>query len=172
MPRTWLNTVPRKRITPYGPSSTMIPENSTHTGVGATACASASQKWNGTAAALTSSPVHTSTHATRTSTSGPPTATSSWANPSCPVRAYSTPIPINVKYAPTELTTPKLSAPCTVSASSTLYAVRAYATPLISSKKTNMVNTSPVNRKPSMPARNSRTIAWKRASTVSKYRQP
>ena len=30
----------------------MTPENSTHTGVGATACASASQKWNGTMAAL------------------------------------------------------------------------------------------------------------------------
>ena len=35
---------------PYRPSSTMMLENSTQTGVGATACASASQKWNGTMA--------------------------------------------------------------------------------------------------------------------------
>ena len=44
------------RAMPYKPSSTMTPENSTHTGVGATACASASQKWNGTIALLISSP--------------------------------------------------------------------------------------------------------------------
>ncbi len=48
----------------------MTPENSTHTGVGATACASASQKWNGTIAALTSSPARISRNATTTSRSG------------------------------------------------------------------------------------------------------
>ena len=35
----------------------MIPENNKHTGAGATACASANQKWNGTRAALTRNPV-------------------------------------------------------------------------------------------------------------------
>ncbi len=40
------------------------------TGVGATACASGSQKWKGTAAALTSSPVRRRTKEPRTSASG------------------------------------------------------------------------------------------------------
>ena len=44
----------------------MTPENSTHTGVGATACASASQKWNGTIALLISSAIRISTNATTT----------------------------------------------------------------------------------------------------------
>ena len=48
----------------------MTPENSTQTGVGATACASASQKWNGTTALLTSSPARISTNAATTSPPG------------------------------------------------------------------------------------------------------
>ena len=51
------NTDQYIRAIPYSPSSTITPENSTQTGVGATACASASQKWKGTIAPLTSSPV-------------------------------------------------------------------------------------------------------------------
>ncbi len=47
----------------------MTPENSTQTGVGATACASASQKWNGTMALLISRPEMTSRKATATSRS-------------------------------------------------------------------------------------------------------
>ena len=57
------NTDQYIRAIPYRPSSTITPENITQTGVGATACASASQKWNGTIAALTSSPVMTSRNA-------------------------------------------------------------------------------------------------------------
>ena len=48
----------------------MTPENSTQTGVGATACASASQKWNGTIALLISKPEMISTKATTTRPSG------------------------------------------------------------------------------------------------------
>ena len=53
----------------YSPSSTITPENSTHTGVGATAWASASQKCTGTAAALVRNPMNSSTIATITSAS-------------------------------------------------------------------------------------------------------
>ena len=38
------------------PNSTMMPENNTQTGVGATACASGSQRWNGTMAAFVRNP--------------------------------------------------------------------------------------------------------------------
>ena len=48
----------------------MTPENSTQTGVGATACASASQKWNGTIALLISKPGMISRKATTTRPSG------------------------------------------------------------------------------------------------------
>ena len=66
----------------------MTPENSTHTGVGATAWASASQKWNGTMAPLISSPVMMSTNATTTRPSGRCRARSwpIWAMFSAPVR--------------------------------------------------------------------------------------
>ena len=48
----------------------MTPENSTQTGVGATAWASASQKWNGTIALLISRPAMISRKATTTRPSG------------------------------------------------------------------------------------------------------
>ena len=48
----------------------MTPENSTQTGVGATACASASQKWKGTMELLISRPVMISRKATTTRPSG------------------------------------------------------------------------------------------------------
>ena len=66
----------------------MTPENRTHTGVGATACASASQKWNGTMADLISHPVMISTNATTTRLSGRCRAMSwpIWAMFSAPVR--------------------------------------------------------------------------------------
>ena len=64
------NTDQYTRAIPYRPSSTITPENSTHTGVGATACASASQKWNGTIAPLTSSPVMISRNAMTTRPDG------------------------------------------------------------------------------------------------------
>lgn len=57
------------RATAYTPSSTITPENSMQTGVGATACASASQKWKGTAAAFTRKPVQMRTKETVTSAS-------------------------------------------------------------------------------------------------------
>ncbi len=73
----------------------MTPENRTHTGVGATAWASASQKWNGTIAPLTSSPTVTSTKATITSPSGgrPASVRPIWAMFRAPVRPYSRPMP-------------------------------------------------------------------------------
>ena len=63
-------TVQYERAAAYRPSSTITPENSTHTGVGATAWASASQKWNGTTAPLTRNPNTTKTKATTTRPSG------------------------------------------------------------------------------------------------------
>ncbi len=55
------------------PSSTITPEKSTQTGVGATAWASASQKWNGTIAPLTASPetIRTNDATTRPSAGRP-----------------------------------------------------------------------------------------------------
>ena len=49
----------------------MTPDKSTQTGVGATACASASQKWKGTIAPLIRNPVMMRTKATTTSAVGP-----------------------------------------------------------------------------------------------------
>ena len=87
-PSAWPNMDQYTRATPYRPSSTMTPENSTQTGVGATACASASQKWNGTIAPLISSPVMMSRKATTTSPSGrcPARCRPIWAMFSAPVR--------------------------------------------------------------------------------------
>ena len=66
----------------------MTPENSTQTGVGATACASASQKWNGTMAPLISSAAMISRNATTTSRSAGCRAMAEpiWAMFSAPVR--------------------------------------------------------------------------------------
>ena len=66
----------------------MTPENSTQTGVGATACASASQKWNGTIAHLISHPMRMSRKATTTRPPGRCRAMSRpiWAMFSAPVR--------------------------------------------------------------------------------------
>ena len=69
-PRAWPNIDQYTLAIPYRPSSTITPENSTQTGVGATACASASQKWNGTIAALISRPEIISRNATTTSPFG------------------------------------------------------------------------------------------------------
>ena len=82
------NTDQYTRAMPYSPSSTITPENSTHTGVGATACASASQKWNGTIALFTSRPEMISKKATTTSRSAGcrPAKAPIWAMFSAPVR--------------------------------------------------------------------------------------
>lgn len=66
----------------------MIPENSAHTGEGATASASAVQKWNGTTAALTRNPVRISTSDTTMTASGrlPERAAPRAAKVSAPVR--------------------------------------------------------------------------------------
>ena len=83
------NPVQYTRATPRIPTSTMTPESIAHTGAGATACASASQKWKGTAAAFTRNPHTRSANATTTTASVGP---DSRARPSCarlsaPVRA-------------------------------------------------------------------------------------
>ena len=87
-PSAWPNMDQYTRAIPYSPSSTMTPEKSTQTGVGATACASASQKWKGTIAPLISSPVMIRTNATTTRRSGPCRAMPApiWAMLSAPVR--------------------------------------------------------------------------------------
>lgn len=89
--------------------------------MGATACASGSQEWKGTAAAFTSRPVVTRTNAASTSASGgpAPSARPIWAKPSSPVRAYSSVMPSSMQYAPREFTTPKASAPWSGFGSST-----------------------------------------------------
>ena len=99
----------------------MIPEKRTQTGVGATACASASQKWNGTTAALTSSPPIRSANAATTSPSArcPESACPIWARLSAPVRAYSSPVPKRMQKEPTLFVTAKLIAPSSGLASST-----------------------------------------------------
>ena len=81
------NIVQYTRATPYSPNSTMTPENSTQTGVGATACASASQKWNGTMAAFTIRPEMISRNATMTRPPGrrPAIDSAIWAMFSAPV---------------------------------------------------------------------------------------
>ena len=79
------------------PIGTIAPENRTHTGVGATAWASASQKWKGAIAPFTRKAVSTSTKAAMINWSGAWWARSrpSWGSPRLPVRAKSSPIPIN-----------------------------------------------------------------------------
>ena len=100
----------------------MTPENSTQTGDGATAWASASQKWNGTTAPLTRKPNTTSTKAT---TTRPSTPCSGRARPMAarfraPVRAYSRAMPDSTISAPTLLVMAKFSAPCSGPGSSAL----------------------------------------------------
>ena len=97
-PSTPANITQYRRATAYTPSSTITPENRTHTGVGATAWASASQKCNGTIAALVRNPVNSRLIATTTSGSArwPSSAAPIWAMLSAPVRAYSIPRAMNI----------------------------------------------------------------------------
>ncbi len=90
------------------------------TGAGATAYASASQKWNGTTAALTKNPVSSSAKAT---TTRPSTGSRSSARPISarlrePLRPYSSAMPDSTMNPPTLLVTAKLSAPCSERGSS------------------------------------------------------
>jgi hypothetical protein len=59
-------TTHHQRATANAPTVTIAPESRTHTGVGATASASAVQKWNGTRAIFTSTPVSSRAHETTT----------------------------------------------------------------------------------------------------------
>jgi hypothetical protein len=113
-PNAEANRAQYSRATAYTPSSTITPENSTHTGVGATAWASASQKWKGTTEALIRNPAASSTNAvtTRPSSGCELMARPIWAKLSAPVRPYSSARPHTIRYAPMVLTMAKLSAPC------------------------------------------------------------
>ena len=62
-----------RRNSPTMPIATIAPEKMTETGLGATECASGSQKWNGTCAAFSSKPVAISTNAA-SATGSPPFA--------------------------------------------------------------------------------------------------
>src|SRR5438270_13280190 len=70
------NIVQYRRAMAYTPSSAITPDSRTHTGVGATAGASADQKCTGTAAALVRNPTNSNTIATVSSGSarGPASA--------------------------------------------------------------------------------------------------
>ncbi len=61
---------------PNSPSDTMAPEKITETGLGATPCASGSQKWNGTCAPLISSPL-----ASRAKAAAITGSSGAWATP-------------------------------------------------------------------------------------------
>ena len=76
-------------------------------------------------------------------------------------------MPIRNMSAPTVLVIANSSAPSTLARASTRKPDSAYALTPISSKKTNAVNRSPARQKPTMPARNVMTSAWKRCPAVS-----
>src|SRR5215211_6262928 len=154
------------------PSSLIAPANSRHTGVGATAYASASQKWNGTTAAFTNNPAASRQNATTTSPSEGPAASASeiCARFSAPVRPYTSAMPVRIRNDPIVFVTAKLSDPSTASSSSILYPASANAATLINSKKTNMLKRSPERQKPTIPARNSSIRVWKCGGSVSRYR--
>ena len=72
--------------------------------------------------------------------------------------------------APTLFVIANVSAPCSDAGRPMRYAVSAYADTLISSKKTNMLNRSPVSEKPISAPRNTRIRAWNVGPTASKNR--
>jgi hypothetical protein len=75
---TWADPANTTALTfarPNSPSETIEPEKITETGLGATACASASQNWNGTIAPLIISAAATRQKAPATTGSRPPCAT-------------------------------------------------------------------------------------------------
>ena len=141
-----------------------------HTGVGATACASASQKCTGIAAALVMKPMNNSVIATitRGSARWPSSAAPICAMFSAPVRAYRSATPTNIAYAAMLFEIAKLIPPWIGPRSSILYAVSAYATAPISSKNTTRLKRSPVSENPAIAARNTSISAWKRPSAASK----
>ena len=121
-------------------------------------------------AALTKKPQTISPNATTTSpsTRWPASAAPICARFSAPVRPYSSAIPNSTKKPPIALLIPKFSAPCNGARWSERCAVRAIAVAVISSKKTNMLNRSPLSQKPMIAAIRTSSSAGNACPTDSK----